>query len=49
MSSTTETINGTAKKLDVIIVGGGVCGLVCAIALAKRGLYAHVYEAAVSI
>ena len=35
------------KKLDVVIVGGGVCGLVCAIALAKRGLYPHVYEAAV--
>ena len=29
-------------------VGGGVCGLTCAIALLKEGVDVHVYEAAVS-
>lgn len=48
MSADTETSNANSdKRLEVVIVGGGVCGLVCAIALAKRGVHAHVYEAAV--
>ncbi|THH01199.1 hypothetical protein EW026_g1437 [Hermanssonia centrifuga] len=34
------------KDLRVAIVGGGVCGLTCAIALAKKGIRAHIYEAA---
>ncbi len=37
------------KDLRVAIVGGGVCGLTCAIALAKKGIRAHIYEAAVRI
>ncbi|THH33436.1 hypothetical protein EUX98_g790 [Antrodiella citrinella] len=32
--------------LRIAIVGGGVCGLTCAVALAKRGIQAHVFEAA---
>lgn len=36
------------KNLQVAIVGGGVCGLTCAIALRRRGVPVQVYEAAVS-
>ena len=35
------------KKLRVAVVGGGVSGLTCAIALARLGLDVQVYEAAV--
>ncbi|PSR73847.1 hypothetical protein PHLCEN_2v10329 [Hermanssonia centrifuga] len=35
-----------AKELRIAIVGGGVCGLMCAIALAKNGITAQLYEAA---
>lgn len=35
------------KKLRVAIVGGGVSGLTCAIALARLGVDVQVYEAAV--
>lgn len=35
------------KGFEIAIVGGGVCGLACAIALAKEGISTHVYEAAV--
>ena len=38
----------TTNNLRVAIVGGGVCGLGCAIALLKEGVDVHVYEAAVS-
>ncbi|KAJ3543230.1 hypothetical protein NM688_g5882 [Phlebia brevispora] len=34
------------KNLEVAIVGGGVCGLTCAIALRKQGIPVQVYEAA---
>lgn len=34
-------------KLRIAIVGGGVCGITCAAALAKNGIYADVYEAKV--
>jgi ribulose 1,5-bisphosphate synthetase/thiazole synthase len=34
-------------QLDIVIVGGGICGLACAIALKHFGVEAHVYEAAV--
>lgn len=35
------------KSSTIAIVGGGVCGLACAIALAQEGISSHVYEAAV--
>lgn len=37
------------KNLQVAVVGGGVCGLVCAIALIKRGVSVQIYEAAVGL
>ncbi|KAJ3557014.1 hypothetical protein NM688_g1702 [Phlebia brevispora] len=33
------------NDLDIAIVGGGICGLVCAIALAREGIPSQVYEA----
>lgn len=36
-----------SKKLRVAVVGGGVSGLTCAIALARLGLDVQVYEGAV--
>ena len=36
-----------AKDFEIVIVGGGVCGLACAIALAQEGIPTEVYEAAV--
>ncbi|GJE99501.1 FAD/NAD(P)-binding domain-containing protein [Phanerochaete sordida] len=36
----------TIHGLRIAIVGGGVCGMVCAAALLKEGVDAHVYEAA---
>jgi pyruvate/2-oxoglutarate dehydrogenase complex dihydrolipoamide dehydrogenase (E3) component len=48
MAAETTVLEGESKKpLEIVIVGGGVCGLICAIALAKRGINAQVYEAAV--
>lgn len=35
--------------MQVAIVGGGICGLTCAIALMKAGVDVQVYEAAVDI
>lgn len=35
------------SDLRIAIIGGGVCGITCAAALAKKGLNAHVYEAKV--
>ena len=35
------------KDFEIVIVGGGVCGLACAIALAREGIPTEVYEAAV--
>ena len=34
--------------MQVAIVGGGVCGLTCAVALMKAGIDVQIYEAAVS-
>ncbi|EKM61811.1 uncharacterized protein PHACADRAFT_248683 [Phanerochaete carnosa HHB-10118-sp] len=34
------------RKLRIAIVGGGVCGLTCAVALLREGVDVHVYEAA---
>ena len=42
MTTTAQT------KSNVAIVGGGVCGLTLAVALQKKGIKAHIYEAAVS-
>ena len=36
------------EKLEVSIVGGGVCGLACAIALERAGVSVQLFEAAVS-
>ena len=35
------------KKLRVAVIGGGVSGLTCTIALLREGVDVHVYEAAV--
>lgn len=35
--------------LDIAIVGGGVCGLACAVTLKKYGVKADIYEAAVRL
>ena len=48
MSISTDTDVRAGKQLRVAIVGGGVCGLTCALALAKEGIHAEVFEAAVS-
>lgn len=37
------------KNFSVSIVGGGVCGLTCAIGLAKEGVPVDIFESAVSI
>ena len=37
------------KDFTVAIVGGGLCGLACAIGLRKAGVNVHIYEAAVRI
>lgn len=48
MSIPTDTDVRAGKQLRVAIVGGGVCGLTCALALAREGIHAEVFEAAVS-
>lgn len=35
--------------MQVAVVGGGVCGLTCAVALMKAGIDVQIYEAAVSL
>lgn len=45
MSQTLPSLD--IKDSTIAIIGGGVCGLVCAIALAREGIPSHVYEAAV--
>ncbi|PCH34043.1 FAD/NAD(P)-binding domain-containing protein [Wolfiporia cocos MD-104 SS10] len=35
-----------SKGIKVAIVGGGVCGLTCAVALLRRGIHVEVFEAA---
>lgn len=39
----------SSNNLRIAIVGGGVCGLTCAIGLMREGVDVHVYEAAVSV
>ena len=40
--------SSTTKDFQVAIVGGGVSGLVCAIALQHAGVSVDIFEAAVS-
>ena len=40
-------LNPQQKGLRVAIIGGGVCGLVCAVSLMKAGVDVHLYEASV--
>ncbi len=50
MSSTeshARTSTNPPNDLKVVIIGGGVCGLVCLVALKKFGIEAHLYEGAV--
>ena len=35
------------KDFEVAIVGGGICGLACALTLANQGVTVQIYEAAV--
>ena len=37
------------RRFDVAVIGGGVCGLTCAVALQRAGVSVQVFEAAVSI
>lgn len=39
----------TSKDFKVAIVGGGVCGLTCAVALAREGVPVQLFEAAVCV
>ena len=48
ISTDTQADGRAGKRLRVAIVGGGVCGLTCALALAREGIHAEVFEAAVS-
>lgn len=43
-----DRMNGH-PNLRIAIIGGGVCGVACAVALAKNGVKAHIYEAKVSV
>lgn len=38
-----------SKDFTVAIVGGGMCGLVCAYALKRAGIAVEVFEAAVRV
>ncbi|KAH0591171.1 hypothetical protein H2248_001267 [Termitomyces sp. 'cryptogamus'] len=40
-------MTGSSKDFRVAIVGGGMCGLVCAIGLAKAGVHVETFEQAV--
>ncbi|KAJ7915511.1 FAD/NAD-P-binding domain-containing protein [Mycena leptocephala] len=46
MSSASNPKATSAKDFRVAIVGGGMCGLACAVGLAKRGIHTDVFEAA---
>lgn len=37
------------SKVEVAIVGGGVCGLTCAVALQRAGVSVQLFEAAVRV
>lgn len=42
-------MTSSSPPLQIAIVGGGICGLTCAIALMKAGAEVQVYEAAVRV
>ncbi|KAJ6546993.1 hypothetical protein B0H19DRAFT_1163405 [Mycena capillaripes] len=44
--SSTSTLKANAKDFRVAIVGGGMCGLACAVGLARKGIQADIFEAA---
>ena len=44
---TTLMSQTTQKDFKVTVIGGGVCGLACAIALQKAGITVDLFEAAV--
>ena len=46
--SQTTTFNHP-NDLKIVIIGGGICGVACSIALKKFGVDAHLYEAAVCL
>ncbi|KAJ7684581.1 FAD/NAD-P-binding domain-containing protein [Mycena polygramma] len=37
--------NASAKDFRIAIVGGGMCGLACAVGLANKGIHADIFEA----
>lgn len=37
------------RRVEVAIVGGGVCGLTCAVALQRAGVSVQLFEAAVRV
>ena len=41
--------SSTHKRLEVSIIGGGVCGLTCAVALQRAGVHVQIFEAAVRL
>lgn len=49
MSESEIAHKGERRQLDVALVGAGVCGLACALALAKFGVPVQVFEAAVRV
>lgn len=48
-TSSGQETRGRRKDLKVAIVGGGMCGLACAVGLKNAGVEVDIYEAAVSI
>ena len=47
MSPSTPDSALQGKDFEVAIIGGGICGLACALTLAKQGVTVQIYEAAV--
>ena len=49
MSDSTPPMQSTKKDLRIAVVGGGLCGLICAVGLTRAGVDVQLYEAAVSL
>ena len=45
----TRARNFAAEPVDVVIAGGGLCGLAVAVELLERGIRAHVFEKALMV